>query len=107
MSKKELLPTIKEGKTGTKMRTKFQAPISKGKNEMKINIFGVVLVFRTKTKVYVFQAFFVRFKKKTQGQKKIKKSLSPKKIKGHFEQKTQCFGVTLRFPQKTKEMLTI
>ena len=83
MSKKELLPTIKEGKTGTKMRTKFQAPISKGKNEMKINIFGVVLVFRTKTKVYVFQAFFVRFKKKTRPKKNQKISV-PQKNQGPF-----------------------
>ena len=36
MAKMGPLPTIKEGKTGTKMRTKFQAPISKGENVKSI-----------------------------------------------------------------------
>ena len=45
------------------------------------------------------QAFFCPFQKNS-GPKKLKKSPSQKKLKAHFEQKTQCLGVNLRFPLK-------
>ena len=45
------------------------------------------------------QAFFCPFQKNS-GPKKLKNSPSPKKLMGHFEQKTQCVGVNFRFPLK-------
>ena len=55
------------------------------------------LVWR-RQKVLVFRLFFAHLKKSRA--KKLKKSPPPKKLKGHFEQKTQCVGVNLRFQQK-------
>ena len=50
--------------------------------------------------------FFCPFQKNSRP-KKLKKSPPPKKLKGHFEQKTQCVGVNLRFQLKNFEILTI
>ena len=56
--------------------------------------------FLSLKQAYLFQ--------KNSGPKKLKKSPPPKKLKGHFEQKTQCIGVNSRFQlKKTKEILTI
>ena len=43
--------------------------------------------------------FFCPFQKNS-GPKKLKKTPPLKKLKGHFEQKTQCVGVNLRFQLK-------
>ena len=55
--------------------------------------------FLSLKQAYLFQ--------KNSGPKKLKKSPPPKKLKGHFEQKTQCFGVNLRFQLKNLRNLRL
>ena len=58
--------------------------------------------------LWYYPGFFCARFKKTRGQQNSKNLHPLKKLKGHFEQKTQCVGVNLSFQQKkSKEMLTI
>ena len=65
-----------------------------------------VLGSESKVGVTLYQALFLPVSKKLRAQKTQKISAS-KKLKGHFEQKTQCVGVNLRFQLKNFEILTI